>query len=298
MFIAFCMLPYAIFLDDHNVNVSQKRETRSRLEPEQLAGCTGGHSNIEGFFEQFNGSLSGAVAGNQEIDFKCLKRLDGEVEAQGCGADEVKAANEGADLHAVVQAKDVTKGVHHAGMAAAGDHDQAFVRADPESHVIIDGIRSLSGGIEIKRPAGVLKRHFPGDVSGQADMVTQAQGFLDPVEPFFGQLIHGGHGCMRHVDGGVRTVSDGVARHDRPRMTVNMALAAVLQKRGNPAGVIVMTMAQNEKIGAVHIDAQFPGVAFDYFPGSCIKKDTPAINLDPHGQAVLFLQTPFSPVVR
>ena len=42
------------------------------LELEQLAGRTGGHSNIEGFFEQFNGSLSGAVAGNQEIDFKCL----------------------------------------------------------------------------------------------------------------------------------------------------------------------------------------------------------------------------------
>ena len=36
----------------------------------------------------------------------------------------------------------------------------------------------------------------------------------------------------------------------------------------------------------------------DYFPGTFIEKDMLAINLDPHGQAVLTLQSPCSPVVH
>ena len=76
-----------------------------------------------------------------------------------------------------------------------------------------------------------------------------------------------------------------------------MALAGVLQKTADPAGVIVMAMAQDEEVGGVDIDAQFPGVTLEFVAGPCVEKDLPAVNLDPHGQAVLFLKAIFNPVV-
>ena len=62
--------------------------------------------------------------------------------------------------------------------------------------------------------------------------------------------------------------------------------------------MVVVPVAQNQPIGCVHVDAEFPGVAGKQSSLPGIEEDLHAFHCDPNGEAVLAFQARFSAVVH
>jgi hypothetical protein len=80
---------------------------------------------------------------------------------------------------------------------------------------------------------------------------------------------------------------NGVAGLHDPGMAIDAGIMSLLEDLGNPARVIVVTMAQYEKLGLAQVNAKNPGVVFQRGPLPGVEKDVLAFGFDPQRQAML-----------
>lgn len=231
------------------------------------------------------GGKAGAVAGAEFLYPVSPQCLDGLIELGGIAESQMGAADHCVNLRHPGFLPGVLDGVHHSRMTAAEKKDQPPV-SDYNQRLVIGNLVRGAAGVIAELP-GVpplesgFSRHLAGQEYPLADLAELiAQGKPSPRSSEKMLLVGDADGDA------LARVLYPVTPGEYCRMGKDLLAAAVLQKREESAGVVVMAVGQGDLPHKVEITVHAQGVVEEGLALAGVEQETSPIPLHQGGETV------------